>query len=116
MKIAIVGSRNFRDYDVLKKFVLSKISVEDISLVVSGGATGADSLGEKFAQEYRIATKIFIPDWNKYGKSAGFKRNIQIVEEADLVFAFWDGRSVGTKHSIDIAKDRRKDLWICYSR
>jgi len=116
MKIAIVGSRGFNDYDNLKKFILQHINIEDISLVVSGGAIGADTLAEKFAQEYDIKKKIFIPQWDTYGKKAGYMRNIDIVREADIVFAFWDGKSHGTQHTINIAKDKHKTLHVYVTR
>jgi hypothetical protein len=56
---------------------------------------------------------VFKPDWNKYGKSAGFVRNKLIIENADIVFAFWDGESKGTLISINIAKELNKKLYIC---
>jgi hypothetical protein len=71
---------------------------------LNGGAKGADSYGEYYAKERGIPVTIFLPDWNTYGKKAGYIRNKLIVESSDLVIAFWDRVSKGTKHSIDIAK------------
>ena len=107
MRIAIIGSRGFNDYELVKT-TLEKY--EDVSLVVSGGAKGADLLGERWAKEKGIPTKIFIPDWDKHGKSAGYIRNKDIVANADLVIAFWDGISKGTKHSMNIATDTGVEL------
>ena len=78
MKVAVIGSRSFNDYERLKD-TLSKI---DVSLLVSGGANGADKLGEQYANENNIPTKIFLPDWEKHGKAAGFLRNTDIINEA----------------------------------
>ena len=112
MKVAVVGSRGFNDYLKLSG-VLDKIhSVKPITLIVSGGAVGADSLAETWAEESGIEKLIFKPDWKKYGKKAGFIRNTQIVENADSVVAFWDGESRGTKNSIDTANKLDKPLFI----
>jgi hypothetical protein len=111
-----VGSRSFADYERLKKFILEHINIEDISLVVSGGAIGADTLAERFAKEYNLKKKIFIPQWDTYGKSAGYIRNIDIVKEADVVFAFWDGQSKGTKSTISLAREHNKVVHVYLTR
>jgi len=108
IRLAIVGSRDFTNYNVLK-VIISNIfyrnDVLKIAEIVSGGAKGADSLGDRFAKENDIPIKLFLPDWNTYGKSAGFRRNKLIVENCDVLLAFWDGKSKGTQHSINIAKE-----------
>lgn len=112
MKISIIGSRAFNDYDFLKKTILESIDVNDIDEIVSGGANGADKLGELFAEEFNKSTNIYLPDWEKYGKSAGFIRNADIIKNSDYVFAFWDGASKGTLNSINTAKKLNKKLKI----
>jgi hypothetical protein len=108
MKVAVIGSRDFNDYEEVKQ----TLSTINITLLVSGGAKGADSLGERYAKEHNIETKIFLPDWEKYGKKAGFLRNTDIINEAELIIAFWDGQSKGTKDSIDKAFKSEKKLLI----
>lgn len=108
MKVAVIGSRSFNDYQRLKD-TLSKI---DVSLLVSGGANGADKLGEQYANENNIPTKIFLPDWEKHGKAAGFLRNTDIINEAELVVAFWDQQSNGTRDSIQKAEKQGKKVMI----
>lgn len=108
MKVAVIGSRTFNDYNEVKN-VLSTIK---ITLLVSGGAKGADSLGERYAKENNIETKIFYPDWGKNGRKAGFLRNTDIINEAELVIAFWDGQSKGTKDSLDKALKNNKKVLI----
>ena len=108
MKVAVVGSRGFNNYNK----VVETLSGLKITEIVSGGAVGADKLGERYANENNIPTKIFIPDWEKYGKSAGFKRNTQIIEEAEFVVAFWDMESKGTKDSISKAEKLGKKVLI----
>ncbi len=114
MKIAVIGSRNFNDYDYLKDKLLIIINDLENCTIISGGARGADSLGERFAKEFKIDTLILKPDWEKFGKSAGFLRNKDIIENSDIVCAFWDSKSAGTKHSINLAKKTKKDTFIFY--
>ena len=103
MRVGVVGSRDFFDYDLLSK----TLAPLEITQIVSGGAKGADSLAAKYAKENKLALIEFIPVWYKdgvYDNAAGFKRNKDIVNASDIIYAFWDGQSKGTKSSIDYAK------------
>jgi len=108
MKVAVIGSRTFDKYESVYN-ILSKLKITEI---ISGGAKGADSLAERYAKENNIPTKIFLPDWKTYGKKAGFLRNTQIIEECEMVVAFWDGESKGTKDSLDKAEKLGKKVMI----
>lgn len=108
MKIAVIGSRSFNDYELLQK-TLKQYQPE---CIVSGGAKGADVLAERYAKENNINLLVFKPEWGRYGKIAGIKRNELIINNSDMVIAFWDGVSKGTKSSIDIAKKNNKPLII----
>ena len=110
MRVAIIGSRDFNDYELVQK-TLNPVK-EKITLIVSGGARGADSLGARYAKDNQIETSIFIPDWDKHGKSAGYIRNKDIVSNCDVVIAFWDGQSKGTQHSFKLAKELNKGIKI----
>ncbi len=101
VKLAVVGGRDFSNYTLLKE-TLDQCQYK-ISCIVSGGAKGADSLGMRYAAENAIETLIFKPDWKQYGRGAGIIRNRTIVDNCDLVYAFWDGSSKGTKNTIDYA-------------
>lgn len=116
MKIAIVGSRKFNDYPLLKNVVKDFIDHQnDVKItIVSGGAKGADALAEKFAQEFEFEMKIFHPNWEQLGNKACSARNTQIVAFSDIVFAFWDGKSPGTNDSITKAKQMHKQLIITH--
>lgn len=114
MKLAVIGSRNFNNKECLYKHLTQFNSQCPISEIVSGGAKGADSLGFDWAVNHNIPTKIFKPDWAKYGKGAGFIRNKDIINNSEYVIAFWDGISKGTKNSIDLAKKLNKELKIIY--
>ena len=109
MRVAVIGSRSFNDYDLMKKTL---DEIKDISLIVSGGAKGADSFGESYARAKGINTLIFIPDWEKHGKAAGFIRNKDIVKNSNMIVAFWDGESRGTKNSIDMAEKLGKKVIV----
>ncbi len=101
MKICVVGSRDFQDSELLDT-VLSKIfSTNDI--LISGGAKGADTIAEEWAKDNGYHVKIYRPNWEKYQKSAGFRRNEVMVDKSDTVIAFWNGESRGTAHSIELA-------------
>lgn len=112
MNIAIIGSRNFSDYSFMKNSILHIVKIEDIDYVVSGGAKGADTLGELFAKEYNLKTMIFKPEWNRYGKAAGVIRNTEIVKNADIIMAFPMGSSKGTYDSIHKARKSHKTVYI----
>lgn len=81
-------------------------------VLVSGGARGADKLGENFADEHQLEKIIFPAEWKKYGAAAGPIRNKLIVEDCDEVIAFWDGKSTGTNHSIGYARELGKPVQI----
>lgn len=102
MKLAIIGSRGFNDYDFLKKSVSDFLSRNSLvcTHIVSGGAKGADTLASQYAMEHQLEMIVFKPDWKQFGKRAGFIRNTEIIEKADVVIAFWDGISSGTKDAI----------------
>lgn len=109
MRIVIAGSRGFEDYALLEQtleHILDK-QIEPVELV-SGHAKGADLLAERFAKENDLPIHIIKPDWKTYGRAAGPIRNRQMLdyamEELSLVVAFWDGKSKGTKNTINTAK------------
>lgn len=114
IKLAIVGSRRFYDYDRLlyeMKLLYSQNYI--VTQIISGGARGADSLAAKYAKENNIELIEHKPDWDKLGKRAGFARNEIIISSSDAVIAFWDGTSTGTKHSINLAIKYNKACRVC---
>lgn len=100
-RIAIVGSRDFPNLDQVREYIRT---LPSDTVVVSGGARGVDRTAEGEATKLGLTVLSIRPDWDKYGKRAGFLRNEDIVRFAEKLVAFWDGKSKGTKHSIDLAK------------
>lgn len=118
-RIIIAGGRDFNNYDLVQDVLLDmylhlisdNIAVRDIQFVL-GGAKGADSLGEKFADEYGFDKKMFIPDWQSQGKKAGILRNHEMGDYGTHLVAFWDGKSRGTKDMIDYAKKKGLEVKV----
>jgi predicted Rossmann fold nucleotide-binding protein DprA/Smf involved in DNA uptake len=100
-RIAIIGSRTFSNTKMLAKIMEEYVG--RATLIVSGGADGADKIGARWARKNGVPTKIFEPDRKRY-KHAYHHRNRLIVENCDLVVAFWDGRSTGTEYTIGYAR------------
>jgi len=105
MKVIIAGGRKFNDYNLLKKSLNNILKNSSDIEVVSGKAYGADQLGERYANQYGYKLTQFSANWSLYGKSAGYQRNKQMAEYATHLVAFWDGKSRGTKHMIDLATE-----------
>lgn len=112
IRIIVAGSRDFDDYSLLKltlKEYINGLDIADLSqvIIISGAARGADTLGEYFAYDYQIAVRRFPAKWDELGKRAGWVRNAEMAkyaaEKHGVLFAFWDGKSRGTKNMIDLA-------------
>ena len=101
INLIIAGSRGFRNYPLLQSTMFEVEDMINILSVVSGTARGADQLGERWAEESGIPISRFPANWDKYGKGAGYIRNKEMAENADMLLAFWDGKSAGTKHMIN---------------
>lgn len=106
MKVAIVGSREFPDLDMVRRYVME---LPHDTIIVSGGAKGVDSVAVKSAEILGMEVIVHLPDWSK-GKGAGFARNTLIIDDADLIRAFWDGVSHGTYDSIKKTLKAGKNL------
>jgi len=106
MKVAVIGSRDLTIPD------LENYLPTDVTEIISGGARGVDTSAKKYAFAHNIKLTEFLPNYKKYGKSAPLKRNITIIENADLVIAFWNGKSHGTKFVIDNCKKKNIPILI----
>ena len=100
MRVAVIGSRGLH-VDHLKDYL-----PEGVTEIVSGGAKGIDTCARNYALAHELELTEFLPEYEKYGRGAPLRRNITIIESSDLVLAFWDGKSRGTKYVIDNCKKR----------
>ena len=106
MKVAVIGSRNLVVQD------LGIYLPEETMEIVSGGAKGIDTCARKYALANGLKLTEFLPEYNRYGRGAPLKRNLQIIEYADCVLAFWDGQSRGTKFVIQHCKEQNKPIRV----
>ncbi len=95
MRVAVVGSRGLTVDD------LGKYLPEGTTEIVSGGADGIDTCAKQYALSHGIKLTEFLPEYGRYGHGAPIKRNDAIIRNSDMVLAFWDGNSHGTKYVIN---------------
>lgn len=114
MKLIIAGSRTIKKYFLIESFVNQIIEENNFKIteVVSGACKGPDLLGENWAVKNGVPIKRFPANWESYGLSAGPIRNCKMVEYADILIAFWDGKSHGTKHIIEYAIEKNLQVFV----
>ena len=118
-RVIICGGRTELDYQVASgniREIFTQLQIETAE-IISGGARGADKVGELFAEENGIPLKRFLPDWGRYGRGAGLKRNLQMLEyamgsENPIVIAFWNGESKGTGFTVENARQRNIPVYV----
>jgi predicted Rossmann fold nucleotide-binding protein DprA/Smf involved in DNA uptake len=110
MKLAIIGSRTFTNYEQLKD-VLAQVKTP-ITLIISGGAEGADALAMRYAREFGYSLLVHYPNRERYGNRCYAVRNQLIVDSADTMLAFHDGNSPGTKMGIGFMKEADKPVHV----
>lgn len=106
MKVAVVGSRT------ITHITIGEYMPDDVTEIVSGGAKGIDTLAKEYAKKRNLLYTEFLPDYETFGKYAPLHRNERIINYADEILAFWDGKSKGTKHVIDNAKKQGKRVSV----
>lgn len=119
MKVIIAGGRDFDNELWLENIMFCLYGDSDYGYeyahdvtFIGGGAKGADELGEKWACENVLKYEKYPADWNKHGKAAGHIRNTQMAKDADVLVAFWDGKSKGTHHMIGTALDHGLEVHV----
>jgi hypothetical protein len=108
MKLGVIGSRSFDDYELLKREINK---LDDVECIVSGGANEADKLSELYAREFNVKTEIYYPDLSK-GKYAVLAINNDIVKSSDMLLCFWDGESKDTLYTINLARKQNKKVVV----
>ncbi len=112
MKVLVCGSRSWNRPSLIGRRLAKFPRGTEI---IHGGARGADDFAATYARALGLPAVVFPADWRGKGKRAGIIRNLQMLdEEPDLVLAFWDGESTGTKHTIGEAENRGITVEILY--
>lgn len=106
MKLLVAGSRSITDFD------LSPYIPKDCDTIISGGASGIDTLAEIYADKHRLSKYIIRPRYDLYKRSAPLKRNEEMIDMADAVLIIWDGSSKGAEYSIKYARKTKKQLTV----
>ena len=108
MKVAVVGSRSIFATDI-------SMYISDGDEIVSGGAVGVDSCAAEYAKKNGLKLTVFLPQYERYGRAAPLARNKKIVDYADKIIAFWDGKSKGTLSVIKYAEKTGKlcEIILC---
>jgi len=113
MKVIVAGSRSITDATVVAKAIAD--SGFEVTELVCGRARGVDTLGEQWAFKNRVPVRLFHAGWDRYGRSAGIMRNLQMAVYADALVAIWDGSSPGTRNMIDTMKCLGKPVFaVCH--
>lgn len=115
VKRVVAGCRSYTDYNGAKQYIdlcLSELIKSYEIIILSGGCSGADMLGERYAEERNMRIERYPAQWDLYGKYAGPKRNMEMAENCDYIICFWDGKSKGTKSLIEIAKNLKRPLRV----
>ena len=112
LRLIIAGGRDFIDYQYMLESMKLYPRLGDITNVVCGMARGADMMGRRWAKDHDIPVIEYPADWDRHGRSAGYKRNLQMGRCGHELVAFWDGESRGTRHMIDIMEEFGKPTLI----
>ena len=108
MKLGIVGTRTFDDFP---KFV-SNVDLFYKSEIHTGDAKGTDAMAREYAMVNEIPLTVHYADWDRYNRGAGPIRNIQLINSVDMILAFWDNKSPGTKQVIEYCFKHHKPFMV----
>jgi hypothetical protein len=111
-KVVVAGTRTFADYALLCAKLDALLANLDSVTIISGGASGADGLGERYAAERGYPVEVMAADWATHGRAAGPIRNEAMADAATHVVVFWDGKSRGSKSMMEAARRRGLPLRV----
>ena len=112
MRILIAGSREYENLNSVREWMKAHLSV--IDTLICGDARGVDAIAYDYALKLFVPSVMYTAHWELHGNSAGYIRNELMVNDADKVVVFWDGKSKGSKHTIDLALKHKKDLEVIF--
>ncbi len=106
MRLLISGSRGITDFD------LAPYIPSDTDTIICGGASGIDRLAEEYADTHHLSKMILHPQYRRFGRAAPLKRNEEMVEMADAVLIIWDGKSKGTRYTMELARKTGHEIQV----
>ncbi|MEO1052261.1 MAG: SLOG family protein [Bacteroidota bacterium] len=106
VKLSVLGTRDFNDYELLKK----ELHKEAIDVIVVGGKSGPDILAQEFALEMGIQTQVFLPDYKRHGKSANYQRNLEMIRNSTRIVVFWNKLSESQFNYIPYIKEMKRSF------
>ncbi len=108
MKIAVIGSRDFKRLDIVREYVLG---LPADTVIISGGAMGVDRTAVQTAKSRGLRFIEHLPDYERYGRHIAPKiRNFDIANECDKLVCFWDGLSTDSTHCLAAATWLGKEI------
>ena len=110
MRTIVAGSRTVTEYNLVASAIAE--APWSLSVIISGGAKGVDTLGEAYAHLKEIPLEIFNADWNRFGRAAGHMRNEEMAKNAQALIAVWDGESRCTANMIETAKKYKLKVYV----
>lgn len=111
MRVIIAGSRTILEPKEVEKAVEQSPFYKKITIILCGDARGVDFLGQLYGEYHGIPVEHYPAQWNQYGKSAGYRRNEQMAQNADALILVWDGQSKGSDHMLEIAKRYNLEIY-----
>lgn len=106
--VIVAGSSSFRNYELLKEkcdyYLSGKMKTNNV-VILSGTSNNTKEMITRYCVENGIVSEQFEADWHIYGKDAHRICSAKMIEKANAVIAFWDGRSTYTKMLVDMAKE-----------
>lgn len=116
-KVIVAGDRDFNDYEYMSEKLDELFWYSDVFetypiKIISGMDDGADTLAIRYADEHEMTKILFPANWKEHPRMAGILRNEDMLTIATHLVAFWNGKSHGTKHMIDIAREKGIPVWV----
>ena len=118
MKLIVAGCRHYSAaaYPAIERAISTFQEIFVVDEIVSGCATGADALGELWAEKYGFKPTPFPADWDKLGRGAGHARNAEMAKYGDAAIVLWDGETPGSKNMIEQMVRRTKIVMVFFYR
>lgn len=114
VRICVNGSRGFEDREKIYEALDNLIPEEtrESVVLITGGCRGPDTIAEEWAIDRGVEVEVVRAKWLIEGRAAGPKRNARMIKLSDRLISFWDGKSRGTKGTIELANIKKIPVTI----